>query len=184
MRPTDDLREEHRAVELMLEILDSVCTNIKSGKSVEQEHLEKLVEFMRIFVDKCHHTKEEAHLFPEMVKREIPGTGELIDSLLKEHNQAREYVGRIEKAVSGKEWNKKGSGIVENSRAYIQLLAQHIEKENNGLFPKAAAYLDSGVQKELLDSFERVEDEEIGAGKHEEFHLLLHELKDIYLKSA
>ncbi len=63
MRPTDDLREEHRAVELMLEILDSVCTNIESGKSVEQEHLEKLVEFMRIFVDKCHHTKEEAHLF-------------------------------------------------------------------------------------------------------------------------
>lgn len=182
MRPTDDLREEHRAVELMLEILDSVCTNIESGKSVEQEHLEKLVEFMRIFVDKCHHTKEEGHLFPEMVKREIPGTGELIDSLLKEHNQAREYVGRIEKAVSGKEWNKTGSGIVENSRAYIQLLSPHVEKENNDLFPKADAYLDSGVQKELLDSFERVENEEIGAGKHEEFHMLLHGLKEIYVK--
>jgi len=37
------------------------------------------------------------------------------------------------------------------------------------------------VQKELLDSFEIVEKEEIGAGKHEEFHTLLHSLKDIYL---
>jgi hypothetical protein len=38
------------------------------------------------------------------------------------------------------------------------------------------------VQKELLDSFERVENEEIGAGKHEEFHMLLHGLKEIYVK--
>ncbi|MDQ1276668.1 MAG: hypothetical protein QG610_2246 [Euryarchaeota archaeon] len=181
MRPTDDLREEHRAVKLMLRILDGICTNIEAGRNVEQEHLERLVDFMKTFVDRCHHTKEEAYLFPEMVKAEIPGAGELIDSLLKEHEQGREHVRRIKEAVSRKEWDRESS-MVENSRAYIQLLTLHIEKEDNDLFPRADTSLEAGVQKELLDSFEIVEKEEIGAGKHEEFHTLLHSLKDIYVK--
>ena len=182
MRPTEDLREEHRAVKLMLRILDSICMNIESGKNIEQEHLERLVEFMKVFVDRCHHTKEEAYLFPEMKKAEIPGARELIDSLLKEHKQGREYASKIGEAVSGKKWNRTGSALVENSRAYIQLLTLHIEKEDNDLFPRADTYLGSGVQEKLLDSFEVVEKEEIGEGKHEEFHMLLHSLKDMYVK--
>jgi len=134
MRPTDDLREEHRAVKLMLRILDGICTNIESGRNVEQEHLERLVDFMKTFVDRCHHTKEEAYLFPEIVKAGIPGAGELIGSLLKEHEQGREHVRRIKEAVSRKEWERESS-MVENSRAYIQLLTLHIEKEDNDLFP-------------------------------------------------
>lgn len=183
MRPADDLKEEHRAVKLMLRILDSICTNIESGKSVEQEHLERLVEFMKVFVDRCHHAKEEVYLFPEIKKAGIPGAEELIGSLLKEHKQGRERVSRIEEAVSRKEWNRKGSAMVENSRAYIQLLTLHIEKEEDDLFPIADTYLGPGVQEKLLDSFEVIENEEIGAGKHEEFHMLLHSLKDIYVKS-
>jgi len=45
MKPTDDLREEHRAVKLMLRILDGVCTNIESQRSVKQENLEELQYF-------------------------------------------------------------------------------------------------------------------------------------------
>ena len=182
MRPTDDLREEHRAVKLMLKILDGVCMDIEAGRSVKKEHLEGLVEFMKVFVDKCHHTKEEAYLFPEMEKAGIPGAGELITSLKKEHQQGREHVRRIEEAVSRKIWDRAGSPMVENSRAYIQLLTLHTEKEDNDLFPMADAHLGPKVQKELLDSFEVVEKEEIGAGKHEEFHRLLHSLRDMYIK--
>jgi hypothetical protein len=43
MKPTDDLREEHEAVKLMLGILDAVCKNIETGGNVKQEHLEELV---------------------------------------------------------------------------------------------------------------------------------------------
>jgi hemerythrin-like domain-containing protein len=116
MRPTDDLREEHRAVKLMLKILDEVCMDIEAGRSVKKEHLEGLVEFMKVFVDKCHHTKEEVYLFPEMEKAGIPGAEELITSLKKEHQQGREHVRRIEEAVSRNMWDRAGSPMVENSR--------------------------------------------------------------------
>ncbi|MGB4306894.1 MAG: hemerythrin domain-containing protein [Methanosarcina flavescens] len=182
MRPTVDLKEEHEAVKLMLRILDGMCTNIESGKSVKQEHLDGLIEFMRVFVDRCHHTKEEAYLFPEMEKAGISGSGELIASLKKEHKQARQYVNRIEKTASGK-GNREFPAIVENSRAYIQLLNPHIEKEDNKLFPMADTHLSETVQKDLLERFEAVEIEIIGPGKHEEFHRWLHTMRDIYIKS-
>jgi hemerythrin-like domain-containing protein len=182
MKPTDDLREEHRAVKLMLRILDGVCTNIESRRSVKQENLEELVEFMRVFVDKCHHTKEEAYLFPEMEKSEIPDSRELITSLKNEHEEGRQYVSRIERAVSEKEEHRELPTMVENSRAYIQLLTLHIDKEENNLFPMADAYLSQVVQKDLLESFEAVETEIIGSGKHEEFHRWLHAMEEVYVK--
>lgn len=182
MRPTDDLREEHRAVKLMLRILGGVCQNIETGRSVKQEHLEELIEFMRVFVDKCHHTKEEAYLFPEMEKSEIPDSRELIISLKKEHEEGRHYVSRIEKEVSEKEEHRALSTMVENSRAYIQLLTLHIDKEENNLFPMADACLSQAVQEKLLEAFEVVETEIIGPGKHEEFHRWLHSMGEIYAK--
>lgn len=182
MKPTDDLKEEHEAVKLMLGILDAVCKNIEIGGNVKQEHLEELVEFMRIFVDKCHHTKEEAYLFPEMEKLEIPDLRELITSLRSEHEVGRQYVSRIEKIVSKKEEYRELSNIVENSKAYLQLLTQHIEKEDNNLFPMADAYLSESVQKKLLKDFEIVENEIIGSGRHEEFHRWLHKMEEIYTK--
>jgi hemerythrin-like domain-containing protein len=182
MKPTDDLREEHKAVKLMLKILDGVCVDIEAGRSVKQENLQGLVEFMRVFVDKCHHTKEEAYLFPEMEKSGISGSEELIASLKNEHETGRQYVSRIEQVISKKEEHRELSNMVENSRAYIQLLTLHIDKEDNELFPMADAYLSQAVQANLLESFEIVENEVIGHGKHEEFHKWLHAMREIYVK--
>jgi hypothetical protein len=43
-------------------------------------------------------------------------------------------------------------------------------------------HLSTEKQKELLDGFERIEEEKIGKGKHEELHQLLHHLRNDYLK--
>jgi hemerythrin-like domain-containing protein len=58
----------------------------------------------------------------------------------------------------------------------------HIEKENNVLFPMADARLSPEAHRGLIKDFEKLELEEVGAGKHEEFHQVLHELKAAYLK--
>lgn len=183
MKPTEDLKEEHEAVKIMLKILDGVCTDIESGKSVKHEHLEGLVAFLREFVDRCHHTKEENYLFPELEKTGVLGVRDLIISLKKEHEEGRQYVNEIEEALSGKESDKELPSIVENSRAYIKLLTPHIEKEDNKIFPMADTYLPQAVQDNLLEAFEAVETEIIGPGKHEEFHKWLHTMSEIYLES-
>jgi hemerythrin-like domain-containing protein len=42
--------------------------------------------------------------------------------------------------------------------------------------------LSKKTQKELVEGFEKIETERIGEGTHEEFHKLLHQLRDIYLR--
>ncbi len=72
MTPTEQLKEEHQGIQLMLSILEKVCQRLESGGKVETGHLEKVLEFIQVFADKCHHGKEEDLLFPEMEKAGIP----------------------------------------------------------------------------------------------------------------
>jgi len=182
MRPTDDLKKEHHAVKLMLKILDGICTDIESGKKIKHEHLENVVEFLKVFVDKCHHTKEEEYLFPLIKSENVPGSTDIINTLLEEHEHGRRDVDMMTKAISTNMDSEALSTVVKSSRNYIELLTQHINKEDNILFPLADEHLTDKAQEEILTSFQIVEIEKIGEGKHEEFHKMLHNLKEIYVR--
>jgi hemerythrin-like domain-containing protein len=156
---------------------------IESGKEVKHEHLENVVEFLKVFVDKCHHTKEEKYLFPVMKEVNIPGSKDLIDSLLEEHAHGRRNVEMISKTVSANMDSEALSAIVKSSRDYIELLSRHINTEDNILFPMADEHLARQVQEDLLRSFAIVEIDKIGEGKHEKLHKILHGLKEIYITS-
>jgi hemerythrin-like domain-containing protein len=186
MKPTEQLKEEHQAIKLMLRISERVCEKLESGEEVNPEHLEQMIEFIKVFADKCHHGKEEDLLFTAMEEVGIPKEGGPIGVMLTEHDMGRGYVRGMSEAVTRyKAGDRKAlSGIVGNARNYIALLTQHIDKEDNILYPMADKHLSEDKQKALLEEFERVERERIGAGKHEEFHDLLNHLQEVYLEDA
>ena len=184
MKPTEQLRKEHKAIKLMLDILEKVCERLESGQKVNPEHLDRILEFIKVFADKCHHGKEEDLLFPAMEEAGTPRERGPIGVMLTEHNMGRDYVNGMSEAVAKfKAGDEKAlSEIVEYARNYITLLTQHIEKEDNILFPMADMHLSEEKQEELLEKFEIVEQEKIGVGKHDEFHKLLNRLKTVYLE--
>jgi len=186
MRPTDQLKEEHRTIELMLNILGRVCERIESGEKVNPEHLERMLDFIGVFVDKCHHAKEEDQLFPALQEAGIPKQGGPVSVMLSEHNLGRNYVhGMSEAFKKYKENDQKAPfQFVENAKSYVALLGQHIVKEDVILYPMADDRLSEKKQEELIEQFEIIEHERIGVGKHEEFHKLLHDLRDIYLSES
>ena len=180
MKPTEQMKEEHEGIKLMLRVLEKILSNTEK---INQEHLAKILEFLKGFVDKCHHGKEEDLLFPAMVKAGVPKEGGPIAVMLVEHEQGRGYIRNMSEAFDRL---RKGDGkalgkIAENGEDYIARLAQHIEKENNILFAMADKVLSTSTQDELEEGFEKLEVERIGLGKHEEYHKLLHRLKETYL---
>jgi len=54
--------------------------------------------------------------------------------------------------------------FAKRARDYIALLTQHINKENNVLFPMGERVLSAKKQEELVEAFERLERERIGEG--------------------
>jgi hemerythrin-like domain-containing protein len=181
--PTDVLKDEHSGIQVMLSILEKVSDRLEAGGEVDPRHLEEILEFLQVFVDTCHHAKEEEYLFPEMARAGIPWDGGPIAVMLADHKEGRRYVRGMGAAAASLGRGDAGaaSRFAENAREYVALLRAHIEKEDTILYPIADARISEGRQRALLETFERVEEERIGHGRHEAFHRMIDRLRDIYL---
>jgi len=187
MNPINELRAEHKAVKLTLKILNKINQKIQaSTKVVNPEHVEQLLEFFSVFVDTCHHGKEEELLFPALEQIGVSKDNGPIGVMLHEHRLGRTYVNGMKAAWSA---YRKGDGnalkmFIQNANHYITLLSEHIHKEDAVLFPLAENNLPREKQNEIYAGFEKIEAEKIGVGKHEEFHKLLDQLQEFYLKKV
>jgi len=183
MQATEELKNEHEGIELMLRILQAVADKLERGEPADTGHLESILEFLSVFVDKCHHGKEEEFLFPALQGAGVLRESGPIGVMLSEHEQGRELVKKFKESAAH---YKPGDAAIASSIRqiigdYVSLLTRHITKENTVLFPLAEAKLDSSKDSELFEAFEQLERDRIGVGKHEEFHTILHQLQKIYL---
>jgi len=67
---------------------------------------------------------------------------------------------------------------------YINLLRNHINKENKVLFPIGDKKIPQDVQAQLLESFEKFETAVMGVGTHDKLHDLLHKFEKKYLEEG
>lgn len=184
MKATGELKAEHRGIELMLRVLQAVSANFGDGQPPPAPHVDGILEFLTVFVDKCHHGKEEEFLFPALEAAAVARDGGPIGVMLDEHQQGRTLVQQLRKFLERYRSGDKpaASGIQQTIAEYVDLLSRHIVKEETVLFPMADARLDLKKDGELFEAFQKLERERIGLGKHEAFHALLDELRDAYVK--
>ena len=182
MGPIDDLQEEHRGIEIMLGIIGVVISKTAKGQIIDSQDFDSILEFLTVFVDRCHHGKEEDYLFPALEEAGVQRDKGPIGILLREHQEGRQLVAQLREAVksfvSGD--TSAAQSLEKAGRDYITLLSQHIQKEEDTLFPMAERMLGPEKQAELSKDFQQLEAERIGQGKHEEFHDQLHRLKKLY----
>ena len=136
-----------------------------------------MIEFFTNFVDRCHHTKEEKHLFVKMEERGIPHDGP-IGVMLDEHDQGRRLVAAMRERLSAALALSEAAteALKADLVAYARLLRSHIDKEDNILYPMADSAFTAEDQRGLEEAFKKVESEEMGEGVHEKYHQLAHRL--------
>jgi len=172
VKTTDDLKQEHRLIEPVLSALERSIQSLGRGSSLDRDFGEKLLDFLRVFVDKCHHGKEERHLFKRLEERGIPRQSGLVLELLREHGVGRAHVRALAGSWPGAADGERSASdtFAEHARAYVELLHVHIDKEDTRLFPMADRTLSSVDDAELMEQFRRLEREEIGEAVHETYH--------------
>jgi len=179
LKATETLITEHRAIERMLAVLETAARRLDAGERPRPDLFREAVDFVRNFADRCHHGKEEDNLFPRMEARGIPRNGGPLGMMLWEHDQGRAHVGAIAGAIDAYESGDQAAALViaENARGYVELLQEHIMKEDNVLFPMADSVLSPDDQQELATRFEQIETKVMGPGVHERYHQLLDDLE-------
>lgn len=178
MKATEVLRHEHEVVMLVLNGTRRVVGNLAGALQADPLLAEKLHGFFANFVDHCHHTKEERHLFPRLWQRGLPRGHGPTALMLKEHELGREIVRDIGDVLPGvaKGDAEAISKLRQALLDYDGLMREHIDKENRVLFMLAEDLLTDADNEELVAAFEQVETQEIGEGMHEKYHQLAHEL--------
>jgi hemerythrin-like domain-containing protein len=180
MQPTDILMNEHRIIEQVLACLEKILEQCTSGTKLDTKSAKQAIEFFRGFADRCHHGKEEAHLFPVMQANGFSGGCSPVAVMFREHELGRLYIqgmdAAIEPAAAGDPESLKW--FIQHGQSYVTLLREHIRKEDTCLFPAANHRLTEKDQEQLLAAFEKVEAEEIGQGTHEASLRIANELAD------
>lgn len=170
--PTDVLREEHRVILRALAVLESAADRRPADGRVPDGWWERAVAWLREFADASHHAKEERALFPALVKAGVPAEGGPVAVMLAEHVAGRELIRAM---ADGPDARRTAA-----ARQYVSLLRQHIDKENDVLFPQAEQALPADELEGLGQAFADFELQVIGPGRHEELHDLLHRWKAAY----
>lgn len=177
--PSTVLREEHQVILRVLDVLRVLVERSESGRGFEFDSLRKCVEFFRLFADACHHAKEEDLLFPVLESRGIPKENGPIGVMLYEHTVARKLtrqMGEAAEAVAGGEASAAAQFCMV-ARQYIDLLSQHIHKEDNILFTMGDRVMQDTDQKSLCAQFCEVGCRSFGGKKREELARLADELE-------
>jgi hemerythrin-like domain-containing protein len=171
MRATDVLKSEHRVIEQVLNCLEAIADRACATGALDGDSAREVIDFLRHFADGCHHAKEEEHLFKVLEARGFPATAGPTAVMRAEHEMGRLHVrgmkAHVDAAVAGD--TDAVAAFAEHAWAYVNLLREHIRKEDLRLFPLADHALAEAEQQALLDRFEAVEREEAGEGTHERY---------------
>ncbi|HEV8310296.1 MAG TPA: hemerythrin domain-containing protein [Methylomirabilota bacterium] len=165
---TAELRHEHEAILRALAILERAGERLAAGQPLSEPALAELVELIRTFADRCHHGKEEDQLFPALRAK---GVGEPLAVFLEDHVEGRGYLGTLSSPAPAAE-------RAAAARRYVGLLRDHIQRENEVLFPMADDVLTADEHADLAKRYEEVERRVVGPGVHEKLLAALDRLED------
>ncbi len=182
MKPTDILSNEHRVIEQVLDCLDRMADNAAKQQQLDAEPAMQAVDFFRNFADRCHHGKEEAHLFPAMEAKGFSRDDGPTGAMLAEHEQGRQRVRAMEAAIEAATQGDTGAlkEFTKNAQQFSQLLRGHIEKEDRCLFTMASQALSDQEQCDLLMKFDQVDSEEFGSTTHAKYLKMADDLSARY----
>jgi hemerythrin-like domain-containing protein len=173
-RPLTILMDEHRLIEKVLGSLETCAIEVEGGLALERPVARDYASFLRGFADAWHHGKEEDVLFRRMVERGFSEESGPVAVMLHEHRQGRALVGSIAAigADSGIVSPGEATAFLASALGFVPLLRQHIQKEDNILYPMSQRVLSSVEFETMLEDFAAFEAKAGAAGTRDRLEAL------------
>lgn len=166
------LYDEHEVIVKAIDAAMQARTLIGKDNLTYASTVRQLITFFRNYADRYHHYKEEEILFPEMSKRNELLSNGVIQEMLENHEDFREMIQGIEKALDENNYAEAQLQLEKYSNA----LLDHIAVENDEVFQAAESlFTEDELEKigfRFLDS-----DRGLGDDQKEELENLSHNLK-------
>lgn len=147
------LSKEHENILRVVDALELEISQLKN-KDIDINFFKRVIDFIKNYADKFHHAKEEDILFKEFTKRANEGGTHCnpVGQMLFEHEEGRKNIMMMELGLNKKD--KKM--LMSEAGEYIQLIREHIVKEDRILYPMSDEALNDKVKKSMLKKFNEV----------------------------
>lgn len=146
--PVKALVDEHVLIRRLLAMVPWIVERLGEDPEAGFAASRTAVEFIRGYADRFHHAKEEDILFgyfaPDL---------DILISMRKEHDIARGHVRELAAAIEARDAHRAAERIA----AYGSLLAEHIRKEDEVLYPFLDSRLTMSQVGEMFSRFAAVE---------------------------
>jgi hemerythrin-like domain-containing protein len=171
---------EHTNIKRILKIIRKYCFKVLKNEALDYNDFYKIIDFVRSYADKHHHSKEENILFDLLSKQ----LGDKIKNgpimgMLVEHDLGRLYMLNLENALKRLESGLEDAklDIIANSVSYADLLTRHIDREDTALYKFAERSLSEENKKILNQKSEEVEKNAALNGTQDKYLKLIDELE-------
>ncbi len=156
---TQVMVDEHKLILRMIDLVEKNTELAIKGKFSDWNFYLDAVDFIRNFADRFHHAKEEDILFKALVDNGMPRNNSPVAAMLMAHDQGRAFVRNMEmvaqQAIAGE--SVQVEVLVDNARGYVELLRDHIDKEDNILYPLAERVLPEAMRPDMTAGYARAE---------------------------
>lgn len=183
MKPTDNLIIEHREISELLNIMSVIADNIKSKDVFYPNDIDEIIDYLIILLDKSHHGKEEEVFYPELILSGIPKEKAPLSIINYEHMLAKRYLNEISSCVVNCKIGIDFSGelLADSLTNYVVVIQNHIQREEEIVFPLANEAFSIEKQNEIAQKFEEIEQKNITRNFNEHYNRLLNKLNNKYL---
>ncbi len=142
--PLQALVDEHRLISRLLAQIPTLTASLDLNSTTGRQAIEGVLEFIRFYVDQRHHGKEENFLFSR-----FDVSADIFRVIYEKHRKGRQLFLDMQQALA------EGNAALLSCRLleYTALLHEHIQKEDQVLFPWLDGRLSNQERKEISAEF-------------------------------
>lgn len=153
-----ELREDHRNMSIVLDLLDDLVNEASSGKDPDFELFDEIMRYMTVYPDAVHHPKED--IVYEQLRAQRPDLAKDLDDVPADHRDIAALGSALRDDVEAINAGAavRRSKLIEDTSRYVKRLRAHMAWEENELFERIDSLLDAEPLDFDVAEFEHIKD--------------------------
>lgn len=153
-----ELRQDHRNMARVLDLMDDIVTEMESGKDPDFELFDEAMRYMTVYPDAVHHPKED--VVYEQLRVQRPDLSDGLESVPDDHADIARLGSllrsEVDAVVAGAAVRREK--MIEDASAYIRRLRDHMGWEERDLFRRIDKMLDAKEGSVDVAAYEHIKD--------------------------
>ena len=153
-----ELRDDHRNMSIVLDVLDDVVRATSSGEDPDFELIDEIMRYMTVYPDAVHHPKED--IVYRQLQAERPDLAEGLDDVPADHVAIAELGTALRDDVEA--INMGGAvrreKLIDDMSGYVESLRRHMSWEEGDLFKRIDKMLDENAPEIDVSQYDHSKD--------------------------